>query len=101
VIGVKPNPNWLPFTLSLVDQDHSQLSLLSLAQPLFFEKKNVSRDAKCSLASLAFNAMGINNVILFLARQHQIDALHIMRQRGAVSLSLKLSPVRYVQPLVN
>ena len=29
--------------------------------------------AKCSLASLAFNAMGGNNVILFLTRQHQID----------------------------
>ena len=32
VICRKPNPNWLPLTLFLVRQDHSQLSSLSLAQ---------------------------------------------------------------------
>lgn len=29
------------------------------------------------LYSLAFNAMGGNNVIVFLTRQHRIDELHI------------------------
>ena len=48
------------------------------------------------LASLAFNATGGNNVILFLTRQHQIDGLHILRQRGAVSLALMLSLARYI-----
>ena len=34
------------------------------------------------------------NVKLFLTRQHQIDGLHILRHRGAVSFVLMLSPAR-------
>ena len=59
----------------------------------------LSREAKCLLASLAFNAMGGNNFMLFLTRQHQIDWLHIQRQRCAVLLAPIVSPVRYIQPL--
>ena len=36
-----------------------------------------SREVKCLLVSLEFNATGENNVILFINRQHQIDGLHI------------------------
>ena len=42
----------------------------------------LSREAKCLLASLAFNASAGNNVIFFLTRQPQIDTLHILRQGG-------------------
>ena len=41
------------------------------------------------------------NVILFLTRQHQIDMLHILRQRSAVLFAQMLSLVRYIQPLAN
>ena len=44
-------------------------------------------------------AMGGNNVILVWTRQHQIDGLHVERQRGAVFLTRMLSPVTYIQPL--
>ena len=74
LIGVMPNPNWLPLTLVWG-----------------------SREAKCSLASLVFNATGGNNVIPFWTKQHEIDGLHIQRQRGAVSPAQMLSPVRYIQ----
>ena len=68
-------------TFFLVRQDHSQMSSLSLAQRwlanvLYFF---LSREAKCSLASLALNATGGNNAILVWTRQHQIDGLHVDR----------------------
>ena len=85
-------PNWLPLTLFLVCQDPLHLSSLSLAQSWL---------AKCSLAFPAFNATGSNNVMIFWTRQNQIDGLHIQRQRGTVLLDRMLSPVRYIQPLVN
>ena len=45
--------------------------------------------------------MGGNIVILVWTKRHHIDGLHVKRLRGAVSLAKMLSPVRYIQPLVN
>ena len=39
--------------------------------------------------------------MLFWTRQHPINGLHIQRQRGTVLFVQMLSPVRYIQPLVN
>jgi hypothetical protein len=49
------------------------------------------RQAKSMLGSLVFNATGGKNIILFLARQHQIDGIPIHGQRGTVSLAQMLS----------
>ena len=102
-MGVKPNPNWLPMTLFLGVPGPFTVELTQFSSTLidYYLKLLLSREAKRTLASVAFNAMGGNNVILFLTRQHQIYGLHIQRQRGAVSLAWMLSPVRYIQHLAN
>ena len=61
----------------------------------------ISREARCLLPSLTFNAMGGNDVILIWTRQHQIDGLHVEEQRPTVSLARMLSPVKYIQPIAN
>jgi hypothetical protein len=59
VIGVKPNPNWLPLTLFFgvpgpFTVEVTQFS--SMVIGYYVVKKKVSSMAKCLLASLAFNA---------------------------------------------
>jgi hypothetical protein len=68
VIGVKPNPNWLPltlFVLVLPGPFTFDLSQFSSTLVGYYYNFFLSREAECSQASLEFNATGGNNVLLF------------------------------------
>ena len=84
----KPNQNGLPLTLA-------QFSSAMIGY--YFKKYIYIKGGQMLAGFPAFSATGGNNVVLFVNRQHHRDGLHIQRESGAVLLS----PVRYIQPLVN
>ena len=93
MIGIKPNPSWQP--KSKLRQDNPQLSADWLIV-LYF----LIREAKYLLASIN-QMLWWQHVILCRSIQHQIHGLHILCQRGAVSLALIISSVRFSLLLID